>query len=181
MNLYHPIPDSDTYDCLNYINPKDWKMLAYFLGYEQYYDDTFPHVWRPIVVEIERRSKSSDFPSLSGHDLIFSEKAWQILQPLIEKSVELLPLKCDSGHYSVIKVVDVVDCLDYSRAKLKRFSSSGRVMKIESYAFKDECIGDRNIFQLPEPKTILVSQAFKDCIEKNGLKGLIFQQVACSY
>jgi hypothetical protein len=176
VNIYYPVPNSDIYDCLNFSNTKDWRILDHFLGYQQY--DEAPKTWKPISVEIELRGKSGEFPSLLGHTLVFSEKAWKILQSLIKESVELLPLTCNSSNYNVIKVINVVDCLDYSRANVKRFQSSGRVMHIVSYAFKDEHIENRNIFQLPEPKNVLVSQAFKDCVENEGLEGLIFRQVA---
>jgi hypothetical protein len=179
MNLYYPLPDSDTYDCLNAVNSEYFKLLMYFMGYPAYqHYEGMPSSWKPIPVEIERREKSGHFPSLSGHPLVVSEEARKILQPLIGGSVQFLPLICSSGNYAVLKVVDVVDCLDYTRAVVSRFRSSGRVMSIKSYAFKEGCIGDRAIFQLPELNTVLVSQRFKDCVDANGLEGLIFRQVA---
>jgi hypothetical protein len=146
MNVYYPLPDSDTYDCLNVVNPGDPKNLMYFLGYPaaQHFEG-MPSSWKPISVEIEPRKKSGHFPSLSGHTLVVSEEAWKILQLLIGNSVQLLPLNCSSGNYTIIQIVDVVDCLDYTRAGVRRYRSSGRVMAIDSYAFKENCIGERAI------------------------------------
>lgn len=178
MNIYQPFHNSDIYDSLYCINDNDYRIIKHFLGHGLYkHYEQAPPFWQLIPVSIEKMHKRCDFPGLSIA-LVCNHKAWQILEPLIKNSVELLPLQCDSGEYSIIKVIDVADCLDYSRAVVKRFDN-GRVMHVVAYAFKDGCIGDRIIFKLPECGTrVFVSQAFKDCIESHGLKGLFFKQVA---
>lgn len=172
MNIFYPIPDSDEYDRLYCPNKEDRGILG-----ELRFSSQPNHSWESLPVEIDPAGKSGDFPSISGHQLVFSQRAWQVLKPIVEKSAEALPLICASGNYFVINVFDIVDCLDLSNAQVSRFSD-GRLMRIKSYAFKEGCIGDRNIFKLPQPSDVLVTQTFKDVVEKNDLEGLIFRKVA---
>ncbi|HLO46818.1 MAG TPA: DUF1629 domain-containing protein [Kamptonema sp.] len=175
MKVYYPKADVDNYDSF-IANEDDGILLLHFLGDLHWYE--LPGSWQPIPVEIYSAGKPGDFPAIVGFHQTLSERAVRILQPIMGESVELLPVVCTTGErYFVIKIVDVVDCLDYSRAVVRRNSHSGRVTVIDSFAFKDGCIGDRNIFRLPELNRALVSQAFKDCVENNGLEGLRFKQV----
>lgn len=177
MKIYHTKPNANNYDNLVAVNEEDEILLLHFLGDLHWYK--LPESWQSIRVDFYGEIKQrGDFPSIAALHLTFSEKALRILQPIMGESVELLPVMCTNGErYFVIKIVDVVDCLDYSRAVVRRNSHSGRVSVIDSFAFKDGCIGDRNIFRLPELNQALVSQAFKDCVENNGLEGLKFKQV----
>lgn len=176
MNIYQPKPEANSYDSLLAVNEEDEILLLHFLGDLHWYE--LPQSWQPIPVEIYNKGKSSDFPSIVGLHLALSEKAVSILQPIMGESVELFPVVCTNGErYFALKALDVVDCLDYSRAVVQRNSHSGRVTVINSFAFKEECVGGKNIFRLPELNRVLVSQAFKDCVENNGLEGLKFKQV----
>jgi hypothetical protein len=52
-------------------------------------------------------------------------------------------------------------------------------MHIVSYVFKTEIIKDQHFFTIPEAFAYnFVSQTFKDCVEANGLEGLIFRKIA---
>lgn len=49
----------------------------------------------------------------------------------------------------------MIDCLDYDKSEIKRFPSSGRVMRVMKYVFKIEKLMDAIIFKLSEfPKSI---------------------------
>jgi hypothetical protein len=172
VNLYHPIPDSDVCDCLDYVDFSDWEI------FQQSGRRILSPDWQPISVTRVKGEKRTDFPALPGSDLVVTGHAWQILQPLIGDSVEALPLSCTTGEaYFVINAIDVLDCLDYEHSEVERFSN-GQVMWINSYVFKEEAIGNRSIFKLPEPGRIIVSEIFRARIEKNRLQGLIFKKIA---
>ena len=172
MTLYRIVPDSDTCHSLSIIDSEHVEMFRQFTG------NSLAHSWFPVPVRIFRAEKSGDFPSLLSHVPIFSERALQILMPLISNSFEALPLKCDFGKFYAANVLDVVDCLDHSLANIERFSS-GRIMAIKRYAFKEGCIQGKHIFKIPETagQDVLVSDKFKSLIEENSLLGLHFKQV----
>ncbi|WP_442939387.1 imm11 family protein [Nostoc sp.] len=79
----------------------------------------------------------------------------------------------------MLKVINIIDCLDRSKADLFISETSGRVLRIEKHAFKEELIQYQHFFVVPECKFgILVSQKFKDLVEESQLKGLKFKRVA---
>jgi hypothetical protein len=174
MKIYEIVPESNVYDSLYYIDDNDYRVIKHFLGFRPY--DQAPKTWQPIRVAVDKMDKQGEFPALSIA-IVFSSKALQILKPLIENSVEFFPLQCDSGEFVMLKPTSI-DCLDYSRAEVRRFSSSGRVMDVLSYAFIKGSVDHKNIFTMPEEKTrVFVSQEFKDCVESNKLEGLIFVEI----
>jgi hypothetical protein len=176
MNIYQVYHDCDVYDSLYFINEDDDDFLDRFFGFTIYQNQPNRPTWKPLVVEFEREEKRTEFPNLSGR-FACSDKAWQIIAPLINNHVELLPLQCELGNYYIVKT-ERIDCLDYSRAVVERFDDSERVMEVVSYAFKEDCLKDKHLFTIPEEfATNFVSQTFKDCIEANGLEGLIFRQI----
>ena len=76
-------------------------------------------------------------------------------------------------------MTNTIDCLNYDKSELKRFSSSGRVMKVIKYAFKTNKLANEIIFKLPEfPKSIsYVTEEFKKTVEENDIKGFKFKEL----
>jgi hypothetical protein len=181
MNIYVPVPNSDDYDCFCWPDqPELQNTLERFLNFGKYQNIEEPSQWTPLKVEIESfGTKRGDFLGVIAYSFACNPKAWKVLEPLIGSSTELLPLKCEEGEFSLLKVVNVIDCLDYSKADVLRSPETNRVLSIKKYAFKEDLIMDQHFFALPERKFgILVSQTFKDLVERNQLEGLMFKQVA---
>jgi hypothetical protein len=170
MKIYRYVPESDDYDCLD--NRGDWG--SFDLG------RPLAATWKPVRVEMDDHAgRTADFPSLLGPIPVFSERAWEVLQPLLGASVEALPLNCDRGIFFVVNVLDHVDCLDYDRAEVTHYSS-GRVMMVDKFAFKPGSLHGKNMFKLPETakSEVFVSESFKKIVEKAGLTGLWFEELA---
>ncbi|MEH1824162.1 MAG: DUF1629 domain-containing protein [Nostoc sp.] len=181
MNIYIPIPDSDNYDGFYPLNQEyAHGILSRFLNFAMYQDIEEKSEWIPLPVGIKPFStKRGDFLGVVAWTFACNNKAWKILEPLIGDSVKLLPLQCDEGEFNILKVINIIDCLDRSKADLFIFEETGRVLRIEKHAFKEELIQDQHFFAVPECKFgILVSQKFKDLVEESQLKGLKFKQVA---
>ena len=90
MAVYKLIQDSDTYDSL--LVDRETDRLFDEFGKSQ------GQTWRPLHVEVYSVGQAGDFPSLRRDVPIFSERAWQTLRPLIESSVEALPLAGGIGR-----------------------------------------------------------------------------------
>jgi hypothetical protein len=181
--------DVDNYQSLCLVNEDDgWLIIDHFKG------KPFPGSWRPLPVyypgweelmagAIEEKAlwtpsrgdlPRGNFPYLAAVP-VFSERAVNELFPLIEQSVQILPLACDEDSLYIINVIDIVDCLDKTRSKLKRFSQGG-VMRIEHHVFREEAICDKHFFKIPELSVpVYVSDTFKAVVEDKGLKGLLWK------
>jgi hypothetical protein len=134
--------------------------------------------WTPVRVDIGSPEKSiSDFPYLTSGTLICSDRALQVLLPIIADGVEVLPLQASVGSYQAIHVLEVIDCLDHDLSEFERLTS-GNILRIVRYAFKPDYLKEKNIFKIPERKgTIFVSDLFKSFVEEQGLLGIVFSKV----
>lgn len=108
--------------------------------------------------------------------VVVNERCFNIIKPYIQDAVQVLSAKSKKQKLFVLNVTAVRDCLDYENSKLKRFSSSGRIMRIEKYAFRREMLSNAFIFKIPEEVHThpYVTDDFKNLIEQNGIKGFKF-------
>jgi hypothetical protein len=180
MKIYHPYPDTDNYDRFypsNLIDGVD--VLSRFLNTGKYQNIEEKSEWEPLPVEVQSLdTKRGAFLGIVAHHLVCNSHAWKILEPLIGSNVKLFPIEYTKYSYYLLKVINIIDCLDYTKADVLR-SETGRVLGVNKYAFQENLIKTEHFFALPEIKfDILVSQEFKDCVEQNGLEGLLFEQVS---
>jgi hypothetical protein len=181
MNIYHPYPNSDSYDRFYPLNlAKDLDTIARFLNTGKYQEIEEKNDWEPLPVEVQSLdTKRGDFLGIVAHHFTCNDRAWKILEPLIKQNVKLFPIGYKQQNYFLIKVINIIDCLDYTRADVLRCPETERVLGINKYAFKEDLIQNEHLFALPEMRfDILASQEFKDSVEKNGLEGLLFRQLA---
>jgi uncharacterized protein DUF1629 len=147
-------------------------------------------VWSPVPFERwptrhpsyrKNRGKPVDFPSLMGLGLAFSERALEVLDPLVSQSIEALPLdcvNCGQDKFFVINVLDVVDCLDVPRCIYEE-AHPGYFLWIDRYAFRPGSVEGHHIFKVPQQivGSVLVSPEFKRRVEESGLVGAVFREV----
>ena len=126
----------------------------------------------------KNRGKPVDIIGLIGLGLTFSDRAAEVLAPLIGDVIELLPLAYDGpGRFHVVNLLDIVDCLDEQRSNLARYSD-GDIMIVYKYAFKPGTTDGHHLFKCKQCMIHhLVSAEFKALVEKTGLVGAYFTPV----
>jgi hypothetical protein len=183
MNVYRIAPNANAYECI-YARKKDRDLL--------FFSECQPLLpnWRPLPVlgddrledDSIKQPKKGDFPSLYHPTPVFSQRAWDILSPLVQEGVEHLPLIHPSGEvYYAINVLELIDCLDLTKTKLTRNEACGEVWvsSIQTYKFKKRMLKGKHMFKIPETKGLeaYVLDEFKQAVETNGLLGMKFVQV----
>jgi len=168
-SAYLPIPDSDIYHRIHPCNSDGWNVL-----FDQFKGKPVGDAWTPIPVKFKKGQRRGDFPFLVTSIPVFSERALQVLKPLVADKIEILPLECQEEPLYAINVLDVVYCLDYSRSKFEFFLGNRTIKK---YAFKEGSIYGHHLFKLETERGVLVSHRFKSLVEQNGLVGLTFKPV----
>ncbi len=120
-----------------------------------------------------------DVSSISTSSYIINEKAYNVLYPYLKEHSQIFRLKNKNKIFYVINVTDIIDCLDYEKSELKRFPSSGRVMRVTKYVFRTKKLKNATIFKLPEfPKGIsYVTEQFKKVVEENNITGFKFKEL----
>lgn len=143
-------------------------------------------IWQPVPMRrqpAERRKfrgQLSDFSEFGGLGLGFSERALEVLTPLVGDVIEALPLDCPDckEKFYAINVLDLADCLDEARSDVSYFNA-GDIMWINHYAFKPGSTEGHHLFKVKQMPIgeVLVSPEFKQRVEESGLVGALFREV----
>jgi hypothetical protein len=131
-----------------------------------------------------------DFPTQNGpgdfgefHDLmIFSARAVQSLQHLLEPCGTFLPVRSELGAYVGFRLDSVLDALDLDRTRASWWLRPGHdkkesALSIEGYAFHTAKLGSVPIFRVPQHYDILVLKPFVEVVRANSLTGFRFCRV----
>lgn len=72
-----------------------------------------------------------------------------------------------------------IDALNLIESEFTRNSVSGRVNRIYRYSLKEEMLHGKHLFRLPLESggEVLVDDVFRETVEKNNLKGLLFNPI----
>ena len=108
--------------------------------------------------------------------MVLSRHALDVLLPHIGDLGQVLPLEFDEAEYFFFNVTNVVDALDEANTEILRFPS-GRISKIERYAFKPEAVRDQWLFKIPQRKSgfAFVTDRFVELVKSSGLTGFKFR------
>ena len=134
-------------------------------------------LWTPIPARLFEYDGEpvADFASIGGAvPFAISETTLTFLSPLISADSEALELVVDFGRYFLLNVF-ALDSLDADWSSIRRFSS-GRVRRVEAYAFKEVAIRGHHIFRLPQEAMgrTFVDEVFKRDYDDHGFRGLDF-------
>jgi len=180
MGWYRYIPNSDAFDSVQLALDDDEPVVG--LHYEH---RSVAETWKPITVKglDANPGLEGDFPTLNNYSKIpiFSERAWDILAPLISYCSEALRISHPSGKlFYLINVLEIIDCLDEERSDLSRNPTTGRVSRVSKYCFRTSLLQGKHVFKTPlkSGAELFVGESFREVVEENGLKGLIFEKIS---
>jgi hypothetical protein len=141
--------------------------------------------WKPLrfrsVIEDEGEILAPvDAPWMSSSALVLKPSARAFIEPLFGSSVEYVPIVgtvYDELYY--VHVLQHTDVLDLDRSEIKRFPSSGRIMRIVQHQFLRGVEAAGPIFKLSQMprESLYVSEAVVSAIAHSGLTGFAFRQV----
>lgn len=171
--VYHLSADGDHYRglrCSAELGP----LATMVLTGESIVDD-----WQPVEVELCTGSVPVGDILSFGPGMGVSQRGVDILAPLIEGSVEFLPLNSDDGQFYMMNVIRVVDALDRDSSELKLFKDGRRVMRIVRHVFYPSKTESEFVFKIPEQvrSRVYATDRFREAIERAELKGFHFTQL----
>lgn len=130
--------------------------------------------WRAPELRWMGAHAPSDFPYLVGHVPVVSDRAFEVLAPLIGARTDKLPVRVAGGGYTALHVRDFPDCLDVEASKIEWFEP-GRAMMIEDYVFRRDRLEGHHLFRLKirENGIAFLSGEAMEAIKAAGLTGLV--------
>lgn len=129
--------------------------------------------WTPPRMRWIGATRSGDFPNLIGHVPVVSDRALEVLGPLLGPRIDRLAILVEGGGYTALHIRDIADCLD-AEASEARWFEPGRARLIERYVFRPERLEGHHLFRIREmPKGLaLLSGEAMEAIRAAGLAGL---------
>ncbi|MEC2916710.1 hypothetical protein P9X48_29370, partial [Bacillus cereus] len=125
-------------------NYESFQLLNFEEDHKKYIDgkiNSITHLtnsWGKIYIECIEGDNHSDLPKFWGGTgtPMISEKAKQVLEPLIGDNVEFLPLLRNSTSevYYLVHVLNVLDAIDGDKAIFKKLIT-GLIVGCEKFAF----------------------------------------------
>lgn len=173
--MYELAHDVNRFEWLTMGDERDFLVTDRFNG-TPIGDDWKRYRVKRIKDDLSPGTTLGDFPTL-GAIPVFSERAVLALATLLRGNGELLPLDCAEGAYYAFNVTKVVDALNVQDSKVK-WSSTGRVMRVEEYAFHADRLTGLTIFKIPEQlNRVLVTAVFTEAVYMAELVGFAFKEV----
>jgi hypothetical protein len=175
MKVYELKSDVENYRWITMVREEDFDVQSEFNG------TPISATWKPYAVEpilddLNAGRSLSDFPTL-GTIPTFSQRAADALLDLLVENGELLRLTSDAGQFYAYNVTRVVDALDQERSEVKRFQSSGRIMRVVRYEFLPDRIRNLAVFKVPQLPTEFVTDSFVRRVQEAKLDGFDFREV----
>ena len=130
--------------------------------------------WKTLEVKEYDDSKDYKTGDAPGAFIpMFNKKALDILLPIINDYIEILPFRFHDDCLYGINVLCLVDAIDYELSEYKTFRDGKRIMRFYKYAFIDDAIKDKEIFKITDLKRgdVFVSERFYNAVHENGLEG----------
>lgn len=140
--------------------------------------------WRAVKTQIIHEDegyqlKEADAPWYGTQALILRPRAVQEMLPLLTGHAELLPLDCDEARLVLVNPIHVVDALDEASSVIRRFKSSGGIMKIEKHVFFPDRVRGLPLFKIKslDLSPTYIGDVFVARWNAAGLRGIDFEEV----
>lgn len=122
----------------------------------------------------------ADMPWMMDHWLVMRDHVRKELEPVMSGDVEFLPLITDDGlRLWITHALNNLPVLDLERSEIKRFPSSGRIMRIVRHHFLPQVEQAEVAFHLEEMKrgSLYVTGKVVDAVHRAGFTGTKFTEI----
>lgn len=108
--------------------------------------------WKPVQVKRMEPEKGLELSDAPGFTIpVFSRRAWECLEPLISKNVEILPLDFNEKEYLGINVITVLDAIDYEKSIYKTYRDGKELWHLK-VCFLPTVIENVSMFKILDEK-----------------------------
>jgi hypothetical protein len=155
----------------------NWGNSIMFVNRENVPEDfngEFIEDWGDVYIKFKNQKKFDSIDFGPGK-FAFSKKAVEVLKPLINEHVQILPLKHEKLDYYLINVTNLIEGIDFEKSILDTLDN-GRILGVDEYVFKENAVKEVPIFKEPyfAGSHIYVSDLFRQTVIENKLTGFEF-------
>jgi hypothetical protein len=140
--------------------------------------------WKPLKMRLRwfdergRPYKRSDSPSRGTSTApMFTRRAVEALEPMLQEHGEILPLDCDDAELWIFNPTRVLPAIDMLKSGVSFMPGTRDIERIRRYVFEEDVIAGSDIFKLANMRAspTFVGQRFVDVWRSAGLRGIEFE------
>ncbi|NKB54577.1 MAG: hypothetical protein GKR97_20635 [Rhizobiaceae bacterium] len=179
MTKIYTVSPGDGFEWVFLHNHEDFEALLE-LGVERVSESFQPLSAYRILEDEGETFRQADLPWIGSHFLVMRDHVREILEPVMADNVEFLPLQTDDGiQLWITHTLRQVPVLDLERSELKRFASSGRIMRIVRHHFLPAVVKAGSAFHLTNMKrgNLYLSEKVVDAVLQADLTGPKFTEI----
>lgn len=130
----------------------------------------FEGSWVELDGILEDKKPLPDISRLTGQNMVFSPRAYDLLSEELEKYGEFLPVLLNGEVYKFFRCLNLIDKVDLNNSCLNNFDEA------EKMHFISDDVNDQLLWSTKYGKErgLFCSDIFKNLIEENNLTGLSF-------
>lgn len=130
--------------------------------------------------------ESGDFFHLCSGAFVVNDAAAEQLREILEIAGELLPINYEGHCFSLLNVMECVNCLDAEKTEWVTGKITGAKIRIVRYQFDKRRLTESSLFKIPETAVSEMlcieglkapEDEFKTQVESSGFRGLIFERI----
>jgi hypothetical protein len=143
--------------------------------------------WKPpAVYAVTPKLKQGNFFHLCSGAFVVDSSACEALRTILEMAGELLPLPHQDALFHLVNVLQCVNCLDEQNTEWVLGKTTNAKIRIKEYHFHANRFSESTLFKIPETalgEVLTLSgvkdpkDEFKSLVERQGLQGIIFEEV----
>lgn len=181
MRVYRINLDVNHYQYFLPENAEDWKRLEMDCTSKM-------DIWEPPPVFILQPTHiPGNFYQFGTGFLIMDTRAVEALESFLVMAGELLPLPYNGQEFTVLNVLECINCLDREATQWFVNEATGEKYRPKKYVFHPDRFIGSALFKIPETRRaeILVVEGREDCpdeefryaVEQASLSGLLFEEL----
>lgn len=182
MKVFRVRLDSNHFQSLLPVDPEVWRADLLKM-------DCKPKLptWKPPACYVTNpKLKRGSFFHFASGSFVVDSQACKSLRTILEIAGELLPLPHGSDAFYLANVLECVNCLDEQNTKWVLGKTTNARIRIKEYHFHPGRFSESTLFKIPETALAEVltvtgtkdpEDEFKSTVERQGLQGILFEEV----
>lgn len=134
--------------------------------------------WQGLILHIAEQKVNSDFSIIEEFDcIVISEKAKNVLLPLFDETIELLPCTTERAEVYLVNATKLIEkAISDEYSHYTATEKNGIITDVQNLVFHEDSVKNKHLFKIEElPSIVFISTTFKETCMQNGLTGLDFE------
>ncbi len=177
MKTLYKIQAANSYQSLLIDNFHEWIPFSSII-HKSTYENKMPVCFHFETIDKKNKNTPNICTVYSSGVVAFSSELKDIVLPTSKTEVELIPIQVDNKQWFIINCMQTVTDIDFNHSNVMR-GLNGEIFMIMKIRVIDSRAKNWEMFTIngSNRTMLIVTESFRDRIEKNKLKGITFKKI----